>query len=328
MKIISITSPGGSEVLKVTETETPTPSSTQVLIKVHAAGLNRADLLQRQGKYPPPVGAPDHPGLEVAGEILECGAEVREYKVGQRVCALLAGGGYAEYCVADAGQVLPMPQTMSFADAASLPEACFTVWTNVFEIARLSSGETLLVHGGTSGIGVMAIQIASALGHATIATAGSSRKVRFCEELGACKAINYREDDFVALSKSVTQGAGVNVILDMIGGAYLSRNVDALANDGRLVMIATQGGTRGDVDVLKVMQRRLHITGSTLRGRSVEFKRHIRDQLLIHVWPLIESGKIRPIVDRVFGFAQASEAHAYMEEGSHIGKIVLRIGEP
>jgi putative PIG3 family NAD(P)H quinone oxidoreductase len=325
MRIVTATTPGGPEVLVVREAETPRPLNTQVLIKVHAAGLNRADLLQRQGKYPPPSGAPDHPGLEVAGEVVECGANVTEFTVGQKVCALLAGGGYAEYCVADAGQVLAIPENMSFVDAAALPEACFTVWTNVFEIGGLAQGESLLVHGGTSGIGVMAIQIAVARGHATFATAGSLEKVRYCEELGARKAINYRDEDFVTVTKSLTDGVGVNVILDMIGGNYLQRNVETLANEGRLVMIATQSGTRGELDVLKVMQRRLHITGSTLRGRSAQFKRHVRDQLLSHVWPFVESGKIRPVVDRAFQFEEAVDAHAYMERGGHIGKIVLRV---
>jgi NADPH2:quinone reductase len=214
---------------------------------------------------------------------------------------------------------------MNFVDAAALPEACFTVWTNVFEIAGLGPGESLLVHGGSSGIGVMAIQIAKVRGHKVFTTAGSSEKVRFCEELGADKGINYREDDFVAAISRETRGAGVNVILDMIGGTYLQRNADALASDGRLVMIATQGGVRGELDVLRVMQRRLRITGSALRGRSVEFKRHIRDALLTHVWPFVASGKIRAVVDRVFEFEHANEAHAYMEQGGHIGKIVLRM---
>ena len=325
MKIISITSPGAPEVLAIREAQGPKPSATQVLIKVHAAGLNRADLLQRQGKYPPPPGAPEHPGMEVAGEITECGAEVREFAVGQRVCALVPGGGYAEFCAADAGQVLAIPQGMSFVDAAALPEACFTVWTNVFEIAGLAPGESLLVHGGSSGIGVMAIQIANVRGHRIFTTAGSPEKVRFCEELGAFIAINYREEDFVAVINGATGGTGVNVIFDMIGGSYLKRNVDALATDGRLVMIATQGGVRGELDVLKVMQRRLHVTGSALRGRSSEFKRHIRDQLLTYVWPFVANGKIRAVVDRVFDFEKAADAHAYMEQGGHIGKIILRM---
>ncbi len=325
MRIITAKTRGGPEVLSIAEAETPTPSAQQVLIKVHAAGLNRADLMQREGKYPPPPGAPEHPGLEVAGEIVACGADVSEFAVGQRVCALLTGGGYAEHCIADVGQVLPIPDEMDFVHAAALPEACFTVWTNVYEIANLSAGESLLVHGGTSGIGVMAIQIATARGHIAFATAGSKEKVAFCEQLGAHRAINYRDQDFVAVTREATHGAGVNVILDMIGGSYLSRNLDALAIDGRLVMIATQGGTKGELDVLKIMQRRLRVTGSTLRSRSIAFKRHIRDQLRTHVWPDIELGKIRPIVDRVFDFEAAAEAHAYMERGSHIGKIVLRV---
>jgi NADPH:quinone reductase len=325
MRIVTATTPGGPEVLAIREAQSPKPSATQVLIKVHAAGLNRADLLQRRGKYPPPPGAPEHPGLEIAGEVVECGAEVQEFRAGQRVCALVSGGGYAEFCTADAGQVLALPSGMSFVDAASFPEACFTVWTNVFAIAGLATGETLLVHGGSSGIGVMAIQIASARGHRIFTTVGSSEKVRFCEALGAYKAINYREEDFVTVVNDATGGTGVNVIFDMIGGSYLQRNVDSLAIDGRLVMIATQGGVRGELDVLKVMQRRLHVTGSALRGRSPQFKRHIRDELLTHVWPFIASGKIRAVVDRVFEFEKAADAHAYMEQGGHIGKIVLRL---
>jgi NADPH2:quinone reductase len=325
MKIISITSPGGPDALALTQAEIPGPLANEVLIKVHAAGLNRADLLQRQGKYPPPPGAPEYPGLEVAGEVIQCGANVQEFQVGERVCALLAGGGYAEYCVVDAGQVLPIPPHLTFLEAASLPEACFTVWTNVFAIAQLSAGERLLVHGGTSGIGVMAIQMAHALGHEVFATAGSPQKVRVCEQLGAKLGINYRAADFVPTIREATAGAGVNVILDMIGGSYLQRNVDALAVDGRLVIIATQGGTRGELDVAKVMQRRVRVTGSTLRGRSPEFKRKIRDDLLAHVWPQIDKGQIRPVVDQVFAFEKAADAHDYMERGGHIGKIVLRL---
>ena len=254
---------------------------------------------------------------------MQVGAAVSDFKPGDAVCALLQGGGYAEYCATNAGQVLPIPDALNFVEAASLPEAYFTVWSNVFEFGRLQPGETLLVHGGSSGIGVAAIQLAKARGHKVFTTAGTDDKCRFCEELGAYKAINYRTEDFVTVLASQTEGTGVNVVLDMVGGDYVSRNLQALAAEGRLVMIATQGGVKGEIDVLRIMQRRLVVTGSTLRARSSAFKRQIRVKLAQHVWPLIANGVIRPVVDKVFSFDRAADAHAYMESGVHKGKIVL-----
>lgn len=304
---------------------TPTPKHSEVLIKVAAAGLNRADVLQRKGHYPPPAGAPAYPGLEAAGVIAAVGSAVTEFKVGDKVCALLQGGGYAEYCTVDEGQVLPVPEALSMIEAASLPEAYFTVWSNVFGFGRLQPGETLLVHGGSSGIGVAAIQLASALGHTVLTTAGSDEKCRFCEQLGAKRAINYQSEDFVEVVAEQTSKKGVDVLLDMVGGSYLARNVASLATDGRLVIIATQGGAKGELDLLRILQRRLIVTGSALRPRDVQFKRAVKAKLLEVVWPLLARGAIKPIVDRVFELANASEAHAYMESGHHRGKIVLEV---
>jgi NADPH2:quinone reductase len=326
MKIIEVARPGGPEALVEAEREIPNCASGEVLIRVHAAGLNRADLLQRRGHYPAPPGAPTHPGLEVAGTIVQRAADVRDFSVGDAVCALLQGGGYAEYVAVNAGQVLPIPSSLSFIDAASLPEAYFTVWSNLFVFGRLQSGESVLIHGGSSGIGVAAIQLAHALGHTVFATAGSEEKCRLCEQLGASRAINYKKDDFVERSKALTNSRGVDVILDMVGGSYLARNIQALATQGRLVIIATQGGTRGEMDLLRVMQHRLTITGSTLRARTVQFKREIRDALLQTVWPMIEAGQVKPIVDRVFPFNEVQSAHVHMEAGGHMGKIILQIG--
>lgn len=325
MKVIEVQQPGGPEVLVPAEWPEPRMRDDEVLIKVAAAGINRADLLQRRGMYPAPPGAPGNPGLEVAGTITAMGTDVHGFKVGEAVCALLAGGGYSQYVTAPVGQVLPVPGALSMVEAASLPEAYFTVWSNVFEFGRLQPGERLLVHGGTSGIGVAAIQLAAARGHTVFATAGSDDKCQLCGRLGAARAINYRTHDFVKEVLEATDGHGVNVILDMIGGSYLPRNLQALATEGRLVMIATQGGLKGEVDVLRIMQRRLVVTGSTLRARSVQFKEEIRAQLLQHVWPLLENGRIRPIVDKVFAFEDAGAAHAYMESGVHQGKIILEL---
>jgi NADPH:quinone reductase len=325
MKVVDIREPGGPEVLVCVDRPVPSVGPTQVLIKVAAAGINRPDLLQRRGRYPPPPGAPTSPGLEVAGVVVAIGTDVRELALGDRVCALLQGGGYAEYCAVDARQVLPIPGKLTMIEAASLPEAYFTVYSNVFEFGRLQRGETLLVHGGASGIGVAAIQSANALGAVVLATAGSDDKCRFCESLGAQRAIDYKREDFVAEIAKLTQDRGVDVVLDMVGGSYLARNIQALAIEGRLLSIATQGGSKGELDIGRVMQRRLVITGALLRPRSVEFKRHIRDLLVARVWPLIEAGKIKPIVDRVFGLAEAATAHAYMEGGAHKGKIILAV---
>ena len=327
MRVIEVSSPGGPDALTLADRPAPSVGDNEVLIKVAAAGLNRADILQRRGHYPSPPGAPPNPGLEAAGVVAQVGAAVREFTVGDRVCALLPGGGYSEYCAVNVGQVLPIPGSLDMIEAASLPEAYFTVWSNVFEFGRLQPGESLLVHGGSSGIGVAAIQLAAARGHAVFTTAGSDEKRRFCEGLGAQRAIDYKSEDFVAVLAAETGGQGVNVILDMIGGGYVARNLQALATEGRLVMIATQGGVKGEIDVLRIMQRRLVVTGSTLRARSSDFKRAIRDQLATHVWPLVATGRIRPIVDKVFPFERASDAHAYMESGAHKGKIVLCMGE-
>ena len=328
MKIVDVTGPGGPEALVVADRPIPTPGDTEVLIKIAAAGVNRADILQRKGQYPPPPGAPTHPGLEAAGVVASVGAAVREFKVGDPVCALLQGGGYAEYCAVDEAQVLPVPGSLSMIEAASLPEAYFTVWSNVFEFGRLTGGETLLVHGGASGIGVAAIQLAAALGHVVFATAGSDEKCRFCEQLGARRVINYKSEDFVAVIAEETGKQGVNVLLDMVGGSYLSRNIASLAVEGRLVVIATQGGVKGELDLLRVLQRRLVVTGSGLRSRSVEFKQLIKQRLSEVVWPLFERRAIRPVVDKVFALEDASGAHAYMEAGQHQGKIVLAVTAP
>lgn len=325
MRVIDVPQPGGPDALVVAQRPTPTPQASEVLIQVAAAGINRADVLQRKGGYPPPPGAPTYPGLEVAGVVAAAGSAVREFKVGDKVCALLQGGGYAEYCTADEGQVLPVPGSLSMIEAASLPEAYFTVWSNVFGFGRLQPGETLLVHGGSSGIGVAAIQLAKALGHTVFTTAGSDEKCRFCEQLGARRAINYKTEDFAAVIGEATGKQGVNVVLDMVGGSYLSKNLSCLAVEGRLVMIATQGGTKGELDLLRIMQRRLVVTGSTLRSRDVTFKRSIKERLLNVVWPLLARGDIKPIVDRVYPLERASEAHAYMESSAHRGKIVLSV---
>jgi NADPH2:quinone reductase len=326
MQVIDVPQPGGPEALVLVERRVPQAGPGEVLIQVAAAGLNRADILQRRGLYPTPPGAPSHPGLEVAGAIAGIGAQVTDFKIGDAVCALLQGGGYAEYCCVDAGQVLPIPGSLDMVEAASLPEAMFTVWSNVFGFGRLQPGETLLVHGGSSGIGVAAIQLAAALGHTVFATAGSADKCRFCETLGARRAIDYKSEDFVAEIARETAGRGVDVVLDMVGGSYVPRNLQVLATEGRLVIIATQGGVKGEVDVLRIMLQRLVITGSTLRPRSVEFKRAIRDQLRDKVWPLIAAGRVRPIVDSVFALSEASKAHARMESGEHKGKIILALG--
>lgn len=325
MKVIDVPLPGGPEALVLAERPVPQVGPGEVLIEVAAAGLNRADILQRRGFYPSPVGAPSNPGLEVAGTIAGVGAGVAEFKVGDAVCALLQGGGYAEYCSVDAGQVLPIPGSLDMIEAASLPEAMFTVWSNVFGFGRLQPGETLLVHGGSSGIGVTAIQLAAALGHTVFATAGSAEKCRFCESLGARRAIDYKAEDFVGEIAKATGGRGVDVVFDMVGGSYVPRNLQVLATEGRLVMIATQGGAKGEIDVLRIMQQRLVITGSTLRPRSTEFKRAIRDQLVQKVWPLLAAGRIRPVVDSVFALAEVGKAHARMESSEHMGKIILAL---
>ena len=323
MRVIEVSQPGGPEVLQLAEWPVPAPGADEVLFQVAAAGLNRADILQRKGQYPSPPGAPANPGLEAAGTVVAVGSNVTEFKPGDAVCALLQGGGYSEYAAVDVAQVLPIPGKLSMIEGASLPETYFTVWSNLYEFGGLQRGESLLVHGGSSGIGISAIQLASALGSKVFTTVGSDEKAHFCEGLGAQRAINYKTQDFVAEIETLTDRHGVNVVLDMIGGSYLARNLKVLAVEGRLVMIATQGGIKGEADVLRIMQRRLKITGSTLRTRDAAFKRGIKAQLLQHVWPLLERGTIRPIVDKVFPLSQAAEAHAYMESSAHKGKIIL-----
>lgn len=325
MRAIEITQPGPPEVLRLAERAIPVPIAGEVLIRVHAAGINRPDVLQRLGLYPVPPGASDIPGLEVAGEIIDGDLAKSGLRKGDLVCALVQGGGYAEYCVAPIGQCLPIPQGLSTLEAASLPETFFTVWSNVFERAGLNGSETLLVHGGTSGIGVTAIQMAVALGHQVFATAGSKEKCQACVDLGASHAINYRTDDFVEMVKSSTNGKGVDVILDMVGGDYLARNISCLADDGRIALIALLGGAKGTVDLGQILRRRLTLTGSTLRPRSPAFKAAIAERLRQRIWPLLESGRIKPVVYRTFSLEDAAKAHALMESNTHIGKIVLTV---
>lgn len=324
MKAIIVTQPGAPDVLKTAERPIPEISADEVLVKVEAAGVNRPDLMQRKGKYPPPAGAPqDIPGLEIAGTIIGVGANVGQWKNGDKVCALVIGGGYAEYCNVPAGQCLPIPNNLTFVEAASLPETFFTVWSNVFDRGHLQPGESLLIHGGSSGIGVAAIQMAKALGSSVYVTAGSDEKCQACTGLGADDAINYNTSDFVNSIKELTQQNGVNVILDMIGGDYTPRNLQALANDGRLVMINAMQGKDVKVDLSVVMHKRLTITGSTLRNRSVEFKSAIASSLNKNIWPLIASGVIKPVVFKTFPVHEAAAAHKLMESSEHIGKIVL-----
>ena len=323
MRVIDITQPGAPDVLQVRERPIPTFKAGEVLIKIHAAGVNRPDVFQRMGNYAPPPGASDLPGLEVAGEIVDGDFATTHFKKGDLVCALVPGGGYAEYCTTPSVQCLPIPKGMTTLEAASLPETFFTVWSNVFGRAHLSGNETLLIQGGSSGIGAAAIQIATALGHQVFVTAGSDEKCRACLDLGAAHAINYRTEDFVERVKSLTGGKGVDVILDMVAGDYVQREISCLADDGRLVFIATLGGKSASLDCQTIMMRRLTITGSTLRPRPIAFKAAIAEQLLARVWPLLEAGKIKPVIFKTFSFEQAAEAHALMESSSHIGKIML-----
>lgn len=325
MRAIEITQPGPPDVLKICERPIPVLKAGEVLIKVHAAGVNRPDVFQRTGNYPVPPGASDLPGLEVAGEIVDGDLSGSRFKKGDMICALVQGGGYAEYCAAPIEQCLPMPKGLSAVEAASLPETFFTVWSNVFDRAQLSGAETFLVQGGTSGIGVTAIQLAAALGHRVFATAGSDDKCRACEDLGAERGINYRTEDFVDIIKSSTAGTGVNVILDMVGGDYVAREIDCLADDGRLVIIALLGGAKATVDLGQILRRRLTITGSTLRPRPIAFKAAIAAKLIEHVWPLLESGKIKPVIYKTFPLEQAAQAHTLMEASTHVGKIMFKI---
>jgi len=323
MIAIEIREPGEPDVLVPVERPTPTPKSGEVLIKVAAAGVNRPDVMQRLGKYPPPPGASDIPGLEVAGTVDQIGPDVTGWKIGDAVCALVAGGGYAEYCAAPSPQCLPVPRGLDLVSAAAIPETFFTVWTNVFERGRLDTGESILVHGGSSGIGTAAIQIARARGARVFATARSPEKCRACEQLGAERAINYKETDFLEAVRASTGGRGVDVVLDMVGGEYFARNIDALAVEGRLVEIATLHGAKAELTIPTIMQRRLTITGSTLRARSVADKGAIARAVHTHVWPLLESGAVKPIVYQTFPLQRAADAHRVMEAGNHIGKLVL-----
>ena len=338
MRAIEISTPGGPEVLRPGQRPVPSPAADEVLIEVAAAGVNRPDVLQRKGGYPPPPGASDIPGLEVAGTIVALGPHVaqannrsapqlHDWKIGDEVCALVTGGGYAEYVAAPAVQCLPVPRGLTLEEAASLPETFFTVWVNVFQRGALKNDETLLVQGGSSGIGVTAIQIAHAFGHRVFVTAGTAEKCAACEKLGATRAINYRTEDFVAIIKQLTGGRGVDVILDMVGGDYVPRELASLAEDGRLSLIAFLGGTKTSLDMTDILRRRLTITGSTLRPRPVEVKAAIARALREKVWPLIEAGKIRPVIYRTFGLEQAAAAHALMESSEHVGKILLSVGK-
>jgi NADPH2:quinone reductase len=303
----------------------PTLKTGEVLIRVHAAGVNRPDVLQRLGNFPVPAGASDIPGLEVAGEIVDGELEGSGFAKGDMVCALVQGGGYAEYCAAPVAQCLPVPAGWSALEAASLPETFFTVYSNVFERAKLADGETLLVQGGSSGIGVTAIQIATALGHRVFATAGTDDKCRACEALGAERGINYRNEDFIDVVKSLTGGKGADVILDMVAGSYVDREIRCLADDGRLVIIALLGGAKGELNFSEILRRRLTVTGSTLRPRPVAFKQDIANKLRERIWPLLESRKIQPVIFKTFSLEQAADAHALMESSTHIGKLVLAV---
>jgi putative PIG3 family NAD(P)H quinone oxidoreductase len=326
MTVIAITEPGGPLVLKPEKRPLPSPGEGEILIRVRAAGVNRPDVAQRKGSYPPPPGASDLPGLEAAGEVAAIGEGVKRWRVGDAVTALTPGGGYAEFCLVHETNALPLPHGFTFTEAAAIPETFFTVWHNVFQRGGLTEGETLLVHGGSSGIGTAAIQLASQFGARVLTTAGSAEKCARCEELGAHRAINYREQDFVEAVKASTDGKGADVILDMVGGDYVARNYDAAAVDGRIVQIATLGGATAEANYAKLMVKRLTHTGSTLRPRSVAFKAGLAAELEARVWPLLTERKVAPVMDMIFPLKEAWRAHERMEEGEHIGKIVLDVG--
>lgn len=323
MNAIDPAGPGGPEVLTLVRRPVPSPGAGELLVRVAAAGVNRPDVVQRRGLYPPPPGAPSIPGLEVAGLVAAVGAEVPEALIGQSVCALVAGGGYADYCVAPVGQCLPVPPALSLVEAAAMPETLFTVWSNLFERAFAMEGETVLVHGGTSGIGTMAIALGQLFGLRIIVTCGSDEKCARARELGAAEAINYRTQDFVAEVQRLTDGKGANIVLDMVAGDYVPRNLDCLADDGRHVTIAVQGGVSAEINFAKLMMRRLTLTGSTLRARSIGFKSLVADEIARSVWPFVEEGRLKPVIHATFPLAQAAEAHRLMEAGDHVGKIVL-----
>lgn len=324
MKAVVAPQPDGAEDLGLVDRPVPRPATGEVLVKVAAAGVNRPDILQRRGLYPPPPGAPDILGLEIAGQVIEAGDGAGQL-VGHRVCALVAGGGYAQYCVAPAGTCLPVPPMLSPVEAAAIPETLFTVWSNLFERGFAAEGDTVLVHGGTSGIGTMAIALGRLFGLSVIVTCGTDAKCRSAEELGAVSAINYRQQDFVEEVKRLTEGRGVEVLLDMVGGDYVPRNLQCLADDGRHISIAFQRGAKAEIAIPELMRRRLMLTGSTLRPRSVEFKTMVADEIARTVWPYAEGGRLRPVIDSTFPLAEAAKAHARMEAGEHIGKIVLEV---
>ena len=325
MQAIDPEAHGGPEVLRLVERPVPKPQSGEVLIRVAAAGVNRPDVLQRKGGYPPPPGAPSIMGLEVSGTVVAVGEGVEDTMIGQPVCALIAGGGYAEYAVAPAGQCLPVPHGLDMVHAAAIPETLFTVWTNLFERAFATEGDSVLVHGGTSGIGTMAIALGQLFGMTIIVTAGSDAKCARALDLGAAHAINYKTEDFVERVKAITDGKGVTAVIDMVGGDYVPRNLQCLADDGRHVSIAVQGGPTATIPIFEIMRRRLTLTGSTLRPRNTAFKTLVADEIARTVWPHVEAGRLRPVIDKVFPLADAAAAHARMEEGDHVGKIVLTV---
>jgi putative PIG3 family NAD(P)H quinone oxidoreductase len=325
MTVVEIAAPGGPEQLKAAVRPVPRPGDGEVLVRVAAAGVNRPDVMQRQGRYPPPPGASDIPGLEIAGEIVALGAKVSGLSLGEKVTALLSGGGYAAYAVAAAPLCLPIPAGISMVEAAAIPETYFTVWTNLFERGRCAAGETVLIHGGTSGIGTTAIQLATAWGARVFATAGSADKARACERLGAVRGIDYRTEDFVDVIRAQTGGKGADLILDMIGGSYLARNLEAAAVEGRLVVISLIGGARAEINLLTIMNKRLTLTGSTLRARTVAQKAVVAAGVQQNIWPLLAAGRVRPVIHATFPLADAGEAHRMMETSQHIGKIVLTV---
>ena len=325
MTAIDYDTPGEADVLVPVARDVPTPGHGEVLIRVAAAGVNRPDVMQRRGMYPPPPGAPHVPGLEISGTVVDLGDDVEGELQGQQVCALVSGGGYAQYCLAKAGHCLPVPAALTMVEAAALPETLFTVWHNVFQRGYARDGETLLVHGGTSGIGTMAIMLARQFDMDIIVTCGSDEKCARAVEIGASHAINYKTQDFVERVKAITQDKGVDVVLDMVGGDYLPRNMQCLAEDGRHVSIAVQGGPKAEISIVNIMMKRLTLTGSTLRARSDAFKALLADEISREVWPLVAEGAIKPLIDRCFPLDQAAQAHDYMESGDHIGKIVLKV---
>lgn len=325
MQAIEIAAPGGPDMLRLVERPVPQPAAGEVLVKVAAAGVNRPDVLQRLGRYPPPPGASDIPGLEVAGTVVAAG-EGAEQAIGAEVCALVAGGGYAQYCLAPAGTCLPVPEVLRLTEAAAMPETLFTVWVNLFERGFAADGDTVLVHGGTSGIGTMAIKLGSLFGLQVIVTCGSDAKRDAALKMGAVEAINYKTEDFVAAVREFTGGRGVAVVLDMVGGDYLPRNLACLADEGRHVSIAFQRGPTAEISIPEVMRRRLTLTGSTLRARDLAFKAMVADEIARTVWPYVEGNRLKPVIDRVFPLAEAAAAHERMESGEHIGKIVLEVG--